>query len=251
PDVVGTALGAVGLALGVYAATESRWLATISAVLTLVGFVWWERRRAEPVLPLRLFGDRRFALCNIGAVLMNGTSLGMLFVLTLLLQSVQGLTPLRGGLAVLPLFLPLAVLPPLGGRVVASWGPLRVAAWAMLVLAAGLAALVIFGRHTGYPLMALVLLVWGVGLGMLTPALVTGAVSSVPPSMSGLASAVNNTARQAGGSVGTATASAIAGPATADTFVGGFHTAALAMAGMCVLGALAIGIGARGTLSTR
>jgi MFS transporter, DHA2 family, methylenomycin A resistance protein len=232
-DLPGTALGVAFLAALVFAAAEKNWPAGVVSVALLVGFVHVERRSPQPVLPVRLFADRAFTRPNLGAVVMNGTCQGMLFVLALLLQDVQGRTALQAGLAALPVFLPLALLPLLSGRLITRFGPARVAGMAFLTMTPGLVLLGLVGRTTPYLAMAPALLLWGVGLGLLTPAIVTAAVSAVPAERSGLASAVNNTARQAGGSAGIAALAALAGPATAPGFVAGFRTAAMLAALAC------------------
>jgi DHA2 family methylenomycin A resistance protein-like MFS transporter len=81
-------------------------------------------------------------------------------------------------------------------------------------------------------------LLWGSGLGLLTSAVVAAAVGAVEPERAGLASAVNNTARQAGGAIGIAALGALAGDASRPAFVHGFHAAALVAAGVYVAAAL-------------
>ena len=85
------------------------------------------------------------------------------------------------------------------------------------------------------------LLLWGIGIGLLTPSVVGGAVASVEPQRAGLASGVNNTARQTGGAFGIAIFGAIAGSAAnAGDFTSGMHVAGLLAAALFVLTALAI-----------
>ena len=83
------------------------------------------------------------------------------------------------------------------------------------------------------------MLLWGVGLGVLTPAVVAAAIAAVPTERSGLASAVNNTARQAGGAIGIATFGALAGTPGDRHFIAGFHAAALIAAGLFVAATIA------------
>jgi DHA2 family methylenomycin A resistance protein-like MFS transporter len=76
------------------------------------------------------------------------------------------------------------------------------------------------------------LLAWGIGLAFLTPAVVAAAVGAVPGDRAGLASAVNNTARQASGAVGIAAFGAVAGQPGSQGFMAGFHLAAAIAAGL-------------------
>ena len=80
------------------------------------------------------------------------------------------------------------------------------------------------------------LLLWGIGMGVLTPAVVAAAVRTVPRERAGLASAVNNTARQAGGAIGIAAFGAIAGSAAnARGFISGMHLSALLAVGVWLI----------------
>jgi DHA2 family methylenomycin A resistance protein-like MFS transporter len=194
-DVAGAALAAALLAALTYALIERSWVAAVVAALLLAAFVAVERR-PDPMLPLGLLRRSAFTVANAAAGTMNLCTLGMLFVLTLFLQDVQGRGPLDAGLVLLPLFAPLVVLAPLAGRVIERTGPRWPMTAGLLIAAAGLALL----TTTLVP----ALLLWGCGIGVLTPAVVSGAMGAVERERAGLASAVNNTARQAGGAVGIA-----------------------------------------------
>ena len=78
------------------------------------------------------------------------------------------------------------------------------------VAASGLALLTAAGAGTGYLVLLPAFLLWGIGLGIVTPAVVAAAIAAVQEDRAGLASAINNTARQAGGAIGIAACGAIA-----------------------------------------
>lgn len=171
---------------------------------------------------------------------MNLGTLGMLFVLTLYLQTVQHRSALAAGLAVIPLFLPLSVLAPLAGRLTARFGPRPPMATGLLVAAIGVGPLVPLEPDSSYSALLPGLLLWGIGMGILTPAVVAAAMGAVAAPRAGLASAVNNTARQAGGAIGIAAFGALAGSAAdGGPFVAGMHTAALITAGLWLAATLA------------
>jgi len=207
-------------------------VAVVVGIAALVAFIRVERGRGEAaMLPLGLFRRPRFTVANAGAGTMNLCTLGTLFVLTLFLQSVQGRSPLEAGLALVPLFAPLAVIAPLAGRIVSRVGPRVPIAAGFAVAAAGLALLVVSEAGSGYPPLLVAFLLWGIGLGFVTPAVVAAAIAAVHKARAGLASAINNTARQAGGAIGIAVAGAVAGsPARGGSFVSGLHAVALAAA---------------------
>ncbi|MBV8940193.1 MAG: hypothetical protein JO240_00505 [Solirubrobacterales bacterium] len=129
-DLAGTALGACLLGLVTFAFIEGgrRGLST-SVIVAVVGaaavaicFVETERRREDPMLPLGLFRRTRFSAADTVARVMNFSTLGLLFILTLYLQDMRHRSPLEAGLELLPLFVPLSVIAPLGGRLTARWG---------------------------------------------------------------------------------------------------------------------------------
>jgi DHA2 family methylenomycin A resistance protein-like MFS transporter len=238
-DGAGVGLGIVVLAAITFACIEAGragvasvpvLVAAVVAVAALVAFIRVERARgAAAMLPLALFRRPRFTVANAGAGTMNLCTVGTLFVLTLFLQSVQGRTPLQAGLALVPLFAPLAVIAPLAGRIVSRIGPRVPIAAGFAVAAAGLALLVASEAGSGYLPLLVAFLLWGIGLGFVTPAVVAAAIAAVPKARAGLASAISNTARQAGGAIGIAVAGAVAGsPARGGAFVSGLHAVALA-----------------------
>ena len=246
-DRAGVVLGAVTLAAATFAvilAGHTRLgaatvVAIVIAVLALAGFLRTEHTAAEPMLPLPLFRRPAFSTANGVAAVMNLGTLGLLFLLTLFLQSVQHRSALGAGVAVLPLFLPLTVLSPIAGRVTARRGPKPMMLTGLLLAAIGVALTATWTADTAYPLLLPAMLGWGIGLGLLTPAVVAAAIGAAPPERSGLASGVNNTARQAGGVIGIAAYGAIAGqPAHTGHFLSGLHITGLITAGLFVLAAV-------------
>jgi len=247
-DVAGAGLGALTLAAGTFAVIEAGHTgldatvvaAAVGAVLALAGFLRVEHRAANPMLPLGLFRDRAFSTANAVAGVMNLGTLGLLFLLTLFLQGVQQRTALAAGVAVLPLFLPLSVLGPLAGRLTAKFGPRPVMATGLVVAAAGVALLATWTTSTPYLQLLPAMLAWGIGLGLLTPAVVAAAIAAAPAQRSGLASGVNNTARQAGGAIGIAAYGALAGqPSDPTRFLTGLHLTGLITAALFATAALA------------
>jgi DHA2 family methylenomycin A resistance protein-like MFS transporter len=200
-DLAGTALAAGALAAVTFAFVAGRGgvgppvlAAAAAAVVCLAGFVAVERSREHPMFPLALFRRPDFSAANAAAGAMNLGTLGMLFVLTLYLQTVQHRSALAAGVAVLPLFLPLTVLAPLAGRLTARVGPKLPMAAGLVIAALGVGLLARAHAGSGYRALLPALLLWGIGMGVLTPAVVAAAVRTVPARRAGLASAVNNTA---------------------------------------------------------
>jgi DHA2 family methylenomycin A resistance protein-like MFS transporter len=109
----------------------------------------------------------------------------------------------------------------------------------LLGAAIGVALLAVAQPASSYLTLLPAMLLWGVGLGILTPAVVAAAIAAVSMERSGLASAVNNTARQAGGAIGIAAFGALAGKPGTRQFITGFHIAALIAVGLFIAAAIA------------
>jgi len=218
------ALLVVALGTAVAAIVEVRRLPAVAGVLAGAALASGlmlrriERTARSPLLPVPGPARRPLAAACAVAGLMNLGTLGTLFLLTQLLQDVRGLGPLRAGLVTLPAVLPLPLLGAPGGRLSARVGAWRTAALGLLLAAAGLVGLAVAVPETGWPLLLCALAVWGVGLGLLTPAIVAAALQAVPE-LPGLAAGASNTARQAGGALGVALFGAVAGGASAAGFV--------------------------------
>jgi DHA2 family methylenomycin A resistance protein-like MFS transporter len=246
-DLAGVVLGGALLAVVTFALIEAGHgggggaavVAAPAAIGLAVAFVLVERSRADAMLPLALFRRPVFSTANAVAGTMNLATLGLLFVVTLYLQDVRGLSPLAAGVTLLPLFLPLTVIAPLAGRVVARTGVRRPMVAGLLLAAVGTARLAVVGPDASSGMLLAALALWGLGLALLTPAVVTAAIGAVPGGRTGLASAVNNTARQAGGALGIAAFGALAGPPGRADFLAGFHAAALTAAGLFAVAAVA------------
>lgn len=247
-DLAGVALATLCLAASVYAviAADGSAVAALAAggvaVLAVVGLVATERRVADPLLPPALFTRPAFRAVTVSALIMNLTSNGLLFLVTRYLQSILGHSPLTAGLMLLPLFAPLAVTSPLAGRLTARYGPRPVMLAGAAVAAAGQLCLLLVTSASGYPRLVPALLGVGLGVGLFTAPVVAAAMRAVPPERSGLASGVNNTARQAGTALGVAIFGVIAGsPVHADHFISALRWLGVAAAiGWLVVAALVI-----------
>ncbi|HET8977368.1 MAG TPA: MDR family MFS transporter, partial [Solirubrobacteraceae bacterium] len=180
------------------------------ALMLVASFVWRERRAAEPVLPLALFGDREFVIVS-GALFIATLSLFAAIVfLPVFLQLVTGASATESGLLVLPLLGASAFSTVVSGRLMASTG--RYKAFPVAGLAAMAAGLLLFSTlgSTGSRLTAAAfMVVFGLGFGMVTQILVVAIQNAVKPRQIGTATAAANLFRALGGSVGVAVFGAI------------------------------------------
>ena len=248
-DPPGLVLGTVSLAALAYAviAASTSAAAAIAAGVVAVGcgtaFAVVERRVAEPLLPPALLARPALRAATLSALVMNLTSNGLLFLLTRDLQSILGHSALRTGVMLLPLVTPLAVASPLAGRLTARHGPRPIMLCAAAVAGTGQLCLLLVTPTSAYPRLLPALLGVGIGIGMFTAPVVTAAIRAVPAERSGLASGINNTARQAGTALGVAVFGAVAGsPGNPGHFIAALHGLGI---GSAVLWLAVVGLTAR------
>jgi len=181
------------------------------AVACVALLIAWEARRREPLLDLRFFRSLPFSAATLLAVLAFAAFSGFLFLNSLYLQEARGLRASTAGLMTLPIAVAVVVCSPLSGRLVGA-GRARLAIVVAGVAMAG-GALVLTQLATDTPLLVLVAAyaVFGVGLGSINAPITNTAVSAMPRSQAGLASAVATTSRQVGASLGVALAGSLAG----------------------------------------
>lgn len=223
-DWAGVALLVAGLTCVVTAiiqGPDSGWTAGLLAAAAAgiaVAFVAVERRARHPLLPVPRGARRALAVACLVAGLMNLCALGGLFLLTQFFQDTHGLSPLLAGLATLPAMLPLPLLGGPAGQLSTRIGVWRTSALGLLTSAAGFAGIATSITGTSYIALLSFLALWGAGLGILTPAIVSAALKATPHSP-GMASGASNTSRQTGGALGVAIFAAVAGSTDGPGFI--------------------------------
>ncbi len=193
------------------------------AALAALAFVAVESRTATPMLPLSLFRRRTFSAAVLFGICVNLTYYGTVFVLALYLQRVRGESALQAGLAFLPLTGGFLLANLASGRVVARHGPRAPMLAGALVAAIGYGSLHFIDASTPLSLLLVPFLLIPTGMGFAVPAMTTAVLASVEHERAGIASAVLNTARQAGGAMGVAAFGALAGGGSAWQAVDGLH----------------------------
>jgi EmrB/QacA subfamily drug resistance transporter len=225
----------------------------ITAGVALVAFVRYELRRAEPLIELRFFASRPFAAATGIAVAALAAFGGFLFVNTLYLQEVRGLSPVDAGLCTLPMAAMTIVAGPISGRVVGSRGVRWPLVAGGVAMALGSVMLVALAADTSLLWLLSAYVVFGAGFGAVNPPITQSAVSGMPASQAGVAAAVATTSRMVGQTLGVAVVGAVAtaGVATSvgDELAAASHPAwwliAALGAGVAVLGLFASTAAAR------
>jgi EmrB/QacA subfamily drug resistance transporter len=203
------------------------WALVVLCVMALVALLRYESRREDPLIELAFFRSVPFSGATLTAVCAFSAFSAFLFLNTLYLQDVRGLSAMDAGLFLLPMAAMTAIFPPISGRIVANHGPripLVIAGAAMFLGALPLTRLT---DHVAYGELLACYLVFGIGFGMLNAPITNAAVSGMPRSQAGVAAAVASTSRQIGASLGVAVVGAIvssgAGAGIRDEFAQASH----------------------------
>ncbi|AFQ51304.1 MFS transporter [Burkholderia cepacia] len=208
------------------------------AALAALAFVAVESRTATPMLPLSLFRHRTFSAAVAFGICVNLTYYGTVFVLALYLQRVRGESAWQAGLAFLPLTGGFLLANLASGRAVARHGPRPPMLAGALVAALGYGSLHFIEASTPLALLLVPFLLIPAGMGFAVPAMTTAVLASVEHDRAGIASAVLNTARQAGGAMGVAAFGALAGGGGAWQTVEGLHIETGVSVGLLIAAAL-------------
>lgn len=174
------------------------------AALTLAAFVRRQRRLPDPMVDLALYRERRFSGGSAAVTLIAVGNGSTLFILTQYLQLVRGMTPLQAGLACSPLAAGIVVGSYAGGRAPARIGLRRSIVAGFSATAAGFAGLGLLTPDSPYAIVAVGLVVVGLGNGFAGPASTSTILGAVPPGRAGMGSALNDTHQQFGVAFGVA-----------------------------------------------
>jgi EmrB/QacA subfamily drug resistance transporter len=218
PDVPGLASSALGLFALSYALIEANnygWtsgrilVAFAVAAASLAAFVLLELHQRLPMLELGLFRNRGFAGAN-GVMLLVGLAMfGVFFYISLYVQQVLGYSPTQAGASFLPWTILIILIAPQAGRISDRIGPRPLVAGGMVVLAGSLFWFSHLGVHESFWSLLPGMLLGGVGMGVAMAPVTAAAMSSVRADKAGVGSAVLNSMRQVGGSLGIAIMGAI------------------------------------------
>jgi EmrB/QacA subfamily drug resistance transporter len=217
-DFVGVGLASASLFLLVFGLVEGQrydwspaiWSMLVAGVAALAMFLVWQTRRAEPLIPLRLFRERDFSLMSWTGAAMQFAMQGIFVPVTIYTQSVLGMTPLQSGLTMAPMSLVAGLVAPFAGRLADRIG-------GKYLLMAGLA---IFGAGAGWIALSagtgsraldflLPFVVIGIGMGLVFAPMMSVAMRRIIPRDAAAASGVLSTTRQLGSVLGIAVAGAV------------------------------------------
>jgi EmrB/QacA subfamily drug resistance transporter len=251
-DIRGLALitaGAFGFVWGLVRGNQVGWgsvevIGSLVAGAALVaGFVAWERRAREPMLPMRFFRDRAFAAGNAAIYLTFGALFSAVFFYAQLLQTGLGYDALGTGLRLMPWTATFITIAPIAGALADKIGERPLMVTGLTLQAAGMAWLALIAEPgMAYTQMLAPFIVGGVGVSMAIPAAQNSVVGSAAADAIGKAAGANSMMRELGGVFGIALAVAVfggaGGYASPAQFIDGFGPAIATGAGLALLGAI-------------
>ncbi|MEE1784855.1 MFS transporter [Streptomyces sp. SP17BM10] len=255
PDPLGAVLSAVGMTALIWWIIEipqhgafgGRSLVTLGvAVAALAGFVVWENVTDAPMVPLVLFGHRDFSGGSLSLTLVQIGNGGLLLVLTQYLQFVLGYSPVKAGLAFMPLAVAALIGNGAGAKIAAKTGNRLLILAGMFAMAAAFGLLATVSADGGFTVPAVALGLLGLGAGLAMPAAVGALMGTIPAEKAGVGSALNDTIQQAGTALGIA----ILGSLLSSGFASRMPTGLPDEAKHSIAGALAAAKGDAGLVHT-
>jgi MFS family permease len=251
-DLTGVGLvtgGVVAIVWALVRANQSGWaspeiVATLSAgAVLLVAFFSWENRASQPMVPLRLFRDRAFAMGNATTFLMSGAIFAGAYLVAEDFQFARGYSPVSTGLRLLPFFATPMVISPLAGALSDKTGRRPVMVTGLALLSVGFVWVALKGSlTTSWVQLTLALLVSGIGISMALPTVPTAVLNAVAPHEMGKASGINYMAQRLGAvfaiAISTAVFAANGHLGTPASVTDGFKPALAACAGLALLATL-------------
>ncbi len=230
-DIPGAVLVTGGLMSLVYAlvkGNDAGWgsfqtVGTLAvAAALLAGFVIVQVRSSAPLVPFRLFRSRSVAGADLGALLVGAGIFAIFFFLILWMQVINGYSPIKAGLAFLPMTVLIGVGAGIGSQLLGKIGPRPLLTVGPLLAASGLLMLGLRlqpdSSYVGTILPSLALVAGGMGFTFV--ALTSAAVAGVDPDDAGIASALLNAGQQVGGALGLAILTAVSSTKTKGVFPG-------------------------------
>jgi EmrB/QacA subfamily drug resistance transporter len=252
-DLPGLALvsaGLFGIVWGLVRGNSQGWsspeiVGSLAAGAILVaGFVLWELRAEAPMLPMRFFRSRSFALANTSSFLMFFGMFGSIFLLAQFFQTVQGYSPFGAGLRILPWTLAPMFIAPVAGALSDRLNPSRILGTGLALQALALAWIATVSTPTiAYGELIVPFVIAGVGMALFFAPMANVVLSAVRPEQEGQASGANNAIRELGGVFGVAVLASVfahvGGYESSEAFSDGMNVAVYVGAAVVALGALA------------
>ncbi len=228
-DIPGTILitGAIAsLTWGLIEAGDRGWgdtlilAAFVTAAMLTAAFIAVEARTEKPMVPLRFFRSSTFSGANVDAFAVSFLIAGVAFYMTLYQQNIHGFSPVRAGLAMLPMVITMMIFSPISGQLVGRIGSRLLISIGMCIAGIGTLLFLRGGVHASYLAIVPAFVVMGFGMSLIFAPMTTAVLNSVESEKSGVASAINGAIRE----IGTAFGIALLGTIMNRAYQGQYNT---------------------------
>jgi EmrB/QacA subfamily drug resistance transporter len=176
----------------------------VASLVLLATFVGWERRSSHPMLDVRVFANPRFTAGSLSVTFAFFALFGFIFMVTQYFQFVRGYGTLSAGVHTVPFALFTGVAAPLAARLALRVGTKAVVTAGLVSMALGFALSAVMAVDAPYWMVVVEMAFMGAGLGLVSAPATEAIMGSLPPDKAGVGSAVNDTTRQLGGTLGVA-----------------------------------------------
>jgi EmrB/QacA subfamily drug resistance transporter len=213
-DPLGAVLSVAGITLLTWSIIEAPrhgWGSAVTiggllgAVAILAVFTWWQTRRPDPMLDVRLFRNPRFSAASVSIALAFFGLFGFIFMITQYFQVVRGYDPLRAGVATLPFAVVTAAFSPVSIMLMKRFGTKVIVAAGLVLMSAGFLVAATTEIDSSYwAKIVVAMALMASGLALTTSPATEAIMGALPPAKAGAGSAVNDTTREVGGTLGVA-----------------------------------------------
>lgn len=248
-DITSSILGALGLGGTAFALIEQSrmgwsspviYLTLAVGILSLIGFIWQQKRSPFPMMPLHLFKQRNFAIGNISTLAVYAALSLAAFVISIFVQQVGGYSALQAGLAVMPATIIMILLASRFGALADKYGPRLFMAAGPIIAGIGFLSMLRIDASADYLTLLPGVLLFGLGLAITVAPLTSAILGCIDSRESGIGSAVNNVISRIAGLLAVAAIGTIVG---SNLTLGGFHRSIAVTAALMLIGGIISAIG--------
>lgn len=210
PGFLLSGLGCFALLLALSEGQDKGWTSQyivtllLSAFSMLLLFVLWELHTPQPMLDIRLLRNPVFAASQATTAILTMGLFAAIFLIPIYAQNLMGLTPMQTGLLLMPMALMSGIMMPISGRLYDKIGALPLCIIGMVILIITTYELRVINMDTSYHWLQVMLTIRAAGMGLMMMPVTTAGMNTLPPFLSGRASAFNNLVRQISASMGIA-----------------------------------------------
>ncbi|WP_092473118.1 DHA2 family efflux MFS transporter permease subunit [Desulfotruncus arcticus] len=210
PGFIFSGLGCFFLLLALSEGQDKGWTSQyivtlfVSSFFLLLLFVIWEMQTPQPMLDVKLFRNPVFAASTVATSILTIGLFSAIFLIPIYAQNLMGLTPMQTGLLLMPMAAMSGIMMPISGKLFDKIGAFPLCVVGMIILIITTYEMRVVNIDTSLEWLKLMLIIRAAGIGLMMMPITTSGMNSIPPFLSGRASAMNNLFRQISASLGIA-----------------------------------------------